>query len=335
MKKNLLQRVTKRIDWLIVGLLLAILLASLVPARGDVATGIGWLSKVFLFLLFFVYGAKLAPAETLTGLKNWKLHLTITTFTFMVFPLFGLALRYATEPLVGQGLALGLLYLTLVPSTVQSSIAFTSVAHGNVAGAIVSASFSNVAGVVLTPLLVALTMATTGDVHISGGMILNIVVQILLPFVLGQLLHRYIGGWIVRHPLINKAIDRGTSWIIVYSSFSEAVVGGVWQQVTGIHLLEVVLLSVALVSLVLLLTWMVSGWLKFDRRDRIAIQFCGSKKSLSTGVAMGSVLFAEVASLNIGMLLLPLMIFHLFQLLVCAVLASRYGRKWEAAHEPA
>ncbi|MFY9190424.1 MAG: bile acid:sodium symporter family protein [Lawsonella sp.] len=335
MKKNLLQRVTQRIDWLIVGLLVAILLASLLPARGDFATAVGWISKVFLFLLFFVYGAKLAPSETLTGLRNWKLHVTITTFTFVVFPLFGVALRYATEPLFGQGLALGILYLTLVPSTVQSSIAFTSVAHGNVAGAIVSASFSNILGVFLTPLLVALTMATTGDVHISGSMVLNIVVQILLPFILGQLLHKYIGGWIVRHPLINKTIDRGTIWLIVYSSFSDAVVGGVWKQVTGIHLLEVVLISVALVSLVLVLTWLVSGWLNFPRRDRIAIQFCGSKKSLSTGVAMGSVLFAGVASLNIGMLLLPLMIFHLFQLLLCAVLASRYGRKWEAAHATA
>ena len=138
-------------------------------------------SKVFLFLLFFFYGAKLAPRETLLGLKNWRLHAVIFCFTFILFPIIGVGLKYATIGWLGQGLALGLLYLTLVPGTVQSSIAFTSVAHGNVAGAIVASSLSNILGVFLTPLLVMLTMATTGDVHITGRSILDIFLQILLP----------------------------------------------------------------------------------------------------------------------------------------------------------
>lgn len=328
-----LQRINKHIDWLIVGLLACIALASFFPAKGDFAVGMHYVSKVFLFLLFFFYGAKLAPRETLTGLRNWKLHLVITSFTFVVFPLIGIGLKYATMDWLGQGLALGLLYLTLVPGTVQSSIAFTSVAHGNVAGAIVSSSLSNVLGVFLTPLLVMLTMATTGDVHITGHSILDIFLQILLPFIIGQLLHKQLGPVLQRHPILTKTVDRGTIWVNVYTAFSEAVVEGVWERVTVTHLLELIGICIAVVSLVLTLSWLLARALGFNRGDRIAAQFCGSKKSLSSGIAMGAVLFAGVGNgLSAGMLMMPLMLFHLFQLLICAVLASRYGRQWEKAH---
>lgn len=328
-----LQRINKHIDWLIVGLLACILLATAFPAKGDFAIGMHYVSKVFLFLLFFFYGAKIAPRETLMGLRNWRLHVIITCFTFVVFPIIGIGLKYATIGWLGQGLALGLLYLTLVPGTVQSSIAFTSVAHGNVAGAIVSASMSNVLGVFLTPLLVMLTMATTGDVHITGRSILDIFLQILLPFIIGQLLHKRLGPVLSRHPILTKTIDRGTIWVNVYTAFSEAVVEGVWKRVTMLHLLGLVGICIVVVSLVLTLSWLLARALGFDRGDRIAAQFCGSKKSLSSGIAMGAVLFAGVGNgLSAGMLMLPLMLFHLFQLLICAVLAGRYGRQWERAH---
>lgn len=249
-----LQRINKHIDWLIVGLLLCILLASFFPAKGSFATGMHYASKVFLFLLFFFYGAKLAPRETLLGLKNWRLHAVIFCFTFILFPIIGVGLKYATIGWLGQGLALGLLYLTLVPGTVQSSIAFTSVAHGNVAGAIVASSLSNILGVFLTPLLVMLTMATTGDVHITGRSILDIFLQILLPFIIGQLLHKYLGPGLNRHPILTKTVDRGTIWINVYTAFSQAVVEGVWMRVTALHLLALVGICIAVVSLVLVLS---------------------------------------------------------------------------------
>lgn len=328
-----LQRINKHIDWLIVGLLLCILLASFFPAKGSFATGMHYASKVFLFLLFFFYGAKLAPRETLLGLKNWRLHAVIFCFTFILFPIIGVGLKYATIGWLGQGLALGLLYLTLVPGTVQSSIAFTSVAHGNVAGAIVASSLSNILGVFLTPLLVMLTMATTGDVHITGRSILDIFLQILLPFIIGQLLHKYLGPGLNRHPILTKTVDRGTIWINVYTAFSQAVVEGVWMRVTALHLLALVGICIAVVSLVLVLSWCMAKGLGFNREDCIAAQFCGSKKSLSSGIAMGAVLFAgSTGELSAGILMLPLMLFHLFQLLICAVLAGRYGRQWEREH---
>ena len=183
-----------------------------------------------------------------------------------------------------------------MPGTVQSSIAFTSVAHGNVAGAIVASSLSNILGVFLTPLLVMLTMATTGDVHITGRSILDIFLQILLPFIIGQLLHKYLGPGLNRHPILTKTVDRGTIWINVYTAFSQAVVEGVWMRVTALHLLALVGICIAVVSLVLVLSWCMAKGLGFNREDCIAAQFCGSKKSLSSGIAMGCLLYTSDAA---------------------------------------
>lgn len=187
--KNLLAR---RPDPLIVLIIVAVILAILLPARGDFAEGFSLATKVAIALLFFLYGARLSPTEALQGLKHWKLHSTILGFTYLVFPLLGLAL-YPLTYVLGQELYLGLLFMCLVPSTVQSSVAFTSLARGNVAGAIVSASASNIAGILLTPLLVMLLMRN-GDLVISGSAFLDISIQLLLPFLIGQLLRRWVGG---------------------------------------------------------------------------------------------------------------------------------------------
>lgn len=316
----------RRCDWLVVGVIVAILLASLAPARGQVAHGLHHGAFAMLCVLFFLYGVKLSPRETLLGLRNKRLHLTIAAFTFLVFPLCGLAARYALAPFIGTTLALGILYLTLVPSTVQSSIAFTHMAGGNMAGAIVSASMSNMAGVVLTPLLVALTMGTGGDITISGSSFFRICSHILLPFLLGQICHRWLAGWVVRRAVLTRLVDRGTIWLIVYTSFSDAVIGGVWHHVTPVFLAGLAVGCLLGVCGMLAASWAVTGLMGMPREDRIAVQFCGSKKSLTTGVAMGTVLFAHMGGVFCGQVMLPLMVFHLLQLIVCAILAGRYAR---------
>ena len=175
----------KRPDPLITLILLAVLLATFFPARGDFAEWFSVATKIAIALLFFLYGARLSTKEALTGLKHWRLHLTILAFTFVVFPLIGIALRPATAVL-SPDIYLGILYLTLVPSTVQSSVAFTSVARGNVAGAIVSASASNLVGVVATPALVMLLMSSGSGIKIDGSVFADIAIQLLLPFIVGQ-----------------------------------------------------------------------------------------------------------------------------------------------------
>lgn len=318
----------KKPDPLIVLIILAVIIAIIFPASGTFADWFSIAVKIAIALLFFLYGARLSTHEALEGLKNWKLHLTILTFTFVVFPIIGLALR-PLAGLIGQELYLGILYLTLVPSTVQSSVAFTSIAKGNVAGAIVSASASNLAGVFLTPLLVMLLMSgsVTGDggVHIDTGVFLDIAVQLLLPFILGQLTRRWVAGFAARKA--TKIVDRGSIAMVVYSAFSAGMVEGIWSTVGVWQIVFLVVFSATLVSFMLWLSRAVSSKLGFSRPDVIAIEFCGSKKSLASGLPMAAVIFGGA---NLGLLILPLMIFHQVQLMICSWLAARYGA--QSAH---
>jgi len=312
------------IDRFLLAILAAAVVASFLPARGPMIDVLGWATKVAIFCLFFLYGARLHPEEALKGLTHWRLHLTILGFTFVVFPLVGLALGVLSPTPLAASLYPGLLYVTLCPSTVQSSINFTSIARGNVAGAIVSASASNLLGVFLTPLLAISLMSTTG-MHLDPSSILDIAAQILLPFVLGQLSRRWTADFVMAHPKL-KLFDQASIVLVVYRAFGQGVREGLWQR-TGLSDIAMICVAIAVIlPLMLWLTWMVAGWLGFNRRDQIAIQFCGTKKSLATGVPMASVMFPAA---QVGMIVLPLMIFHQAQLMVCSSLASRYARKPE------
>jgi len=312
----------KNLDPLIILILCAVAISVVFPARGGFADTFDALTNIGIALLFFLYGARLSPREAINGIKHWKLHLTILAFTFVVYPVVGLALRPLTA-FIPMDLYLGILYLTLVPSTVQSSVAFTSVARGNVAGAIVSASASNLAGVILTPLLVMALMGAGDGIHIDSSVFVEISVLLLLPFVLGQLTRRWTGK--IAASKATKIVDRGSIAMVVYAAFSKGMVDGIWASISIWQILFQILFSTALVFFMLWLTKIVSAKLGFSRGDSIAIQFCGSKKSLATGLPMASVIFAS-GSTSLGLLILPLMIYHQVQLMICASVASRYAR---------
>lgn len=312
----------KNLDPLILLILCAVAIAVVFPARGEFADTFDVLTNIGIALLFFLYGARLSTREAINGIKHWKLHLTILAFTFAVYPIIGLALRPLTV-FIPNDLYLGILYLTLVPSTVQSSVAFTSVAKGNVAGAIVSASASNLAGVILTPLLVMTLMGAGNGIHIDSSVFLEISVLLLLPFALGQLTRRWVGT--IAASKATKVVDRGSIAMVVYAAFSKGMVDGIWSQISVWQILFQILFSTVFVFFMLWLTKAVSTKLGFSREDTIAIQFCGSKKSLATGLPMASVIFAS-GSTSLGLLILPLMIYHQVQLMICASVASRYAR---------
>ncbi|MDO5030229.1 MAG: bile acid:sodium symporter family protein [Corynebacterium sp.] len=313
-----------RPDPLIVGIVAAAILAIIFPASGTTAEVFGWATKIAIGFLFFLYGARLSPQDALAGVKHWRLHVTILAFTFVLFPILGLAMK-PLDWILSPGLYMGILYMTLAPSTVQSSVNFTSIAKGNVAGAIVSASASNLLGIVITPVLVMLLMATGGGVHIDSSVFLDISLQLLLPFAIGQITRRW--TWKFAAAKMTKNVDRLSIAMVVYAAFSEGMVQGIWSQVPVGDIVILCVLSVVLVEFVLRLSGFVARKMGFDRKDRIAIQFCGSKKSLATGLPMAAVIFGANASLYI----LPLMIFHQIQLMICAVYAARWGKQAEAA----
>ncbi|MER5933478.1 bile acid:sodium symporter family protein [Streptomyces sp. NPDC002054] len=318
------------VDPYILALVGTVALAALLPARGTAATVAEAAATGAVALLFFLYGARLSTREALDGLRHWRLHLTVLACTFVLFPVLGLAAGALVPTLLTDPLHNGLLFLCLVPSTIQSSIAFTSIARGNVPAAICAGSFSSLAGILLTPLLAAALLGGSAG-GFSADSLLKIVLQLLLPFLLGQVLRPWVGGFLVRRKRVLGYVDRGSILLVVYTAFSAGMAAGVWRQVSPARLGALMLVEAVLLTVMLLLTWYGAKRLGFDRADRIAIQFAGSKKSLAAGLPMASVLFGAQASLAV----LPLMLFHQMQLMVCAVLARRRARDPEDSDGPA
>jgi solute carrier family 10 (sodium/bile acid cotransporter), member 7 len=313
-------------------LVAAVGLASLLPISGESAAWFGIATNVAIAGLFFLHGARLSTDVVIAGFLHWRLQIFILATTFVVFPLLGLGLGFLSPWLIPQPLYLGLLFLCVLPSTVQSSIAFTSIAGGNVPAAICAASTSNILGIFLTPALVALLFSAGGHVGVSLDMVWKIMLQLFLPFVAGQLLQPFIGKWVRARKALLTPFDRGSILMVVYLAFSDAVTEGVWRQLEARDLALLVGLDTLLLGVVLLMTSLGGRLFGFNREDRITAVFCGSKKSLASGVPMAGVIFAGQP---IGAIVLPLMLFHQIQLMVCAWLARLYAERRETpATEP-
>ena len=301
-------------------LFLTVLLAAYLPARGQFATVLSTVTFFAVALLFLLYGAKLSMAATVAGLTNWKLQLGCLLCTYALFPALGFGLFSLSQAWFPAAIGIGFLYLGCLPSTVQSSIAFTSLAGGNVAGAICAASLSNIIGVVLCPLLLAVLLHASNGAGDPLAAIWKIAQQILLPFMLGQILRPWLSGFLNRHRQATMLVDRGSILLIVYSAFSAGVVAGIWNLLSWAHI--GLLIAVCVVLLVVAMALVEAGGRAsgMARKDRLALLFCGSTKSLATGLPMAGILFdrAEVA-----LIILPLMLYHLIQLTVLAVLSQR------------
>jgi sodium/bile acid cotransporter 7 len=313
-----------KVDWYLVLIILMAAAASLVPARGEAAIGLGWASKILIGIVFFLHGARLSREAVIGGLTHWRLHLVILAATFVLFPALCVGLTWLPAWITPPELAGGLILLGCLPSTIQSSIAFVGVARGNVPAAVAAASASNMLGVFLTPVLAGFLMHTQGGV--SAGSVWAIVLQLLAPFIAGQLLRPWIGAFVVRHRATLGKLDRGTILLIVYVAFSGAVVEGVWSRLGALDLVRLLVLCVVLLAVVLALTMLAARALGFDKADEIALVFCGSKKSLASGAPIAAAMLSPAVA---GVAMIPLMVFHQIQLMVCAALAQRYAQRAE------
>jgi sodium/bile acid cotransporter 7 len=316
-----------KLDWFLLGMILATLLAWMFPGPG--AAG-GWLhpellTKAGVALIFFLHGVALSFAALKAGALNWRLHLLVQSSTFVLFPLLGFATMWVLGGVVPAGLTLGFFYLCALPSTVSSSVALTGAAKGNVAGAVFNATLSSLLGVVLTPLWVGAVLRTSGQPVALGPVILDLLRWLVLPLALGQLARPWLAAWAVRHkPKINIA-DRATILVLVYTSFCDSFRQGVWSGNGLSNLLLVVFASGVIFAVAMVATGWAARALGFSREDRIAAMFCGSKKTLASGVPMAKLIFG--AHPAIGLILLPIMVYHPLQLLVCGVLAERWAKR--------
>lgn len=311
-----------RLDPMMIKLIITVLLASFIPAKGVFVDIFEYLTTAAIALLFFMHGAKLSREKIIAGSSHWRLHLWIMCSTFVVFPILGLLLVWWHPVNVGPEIYTGFIYLCILPATVQSAIAFTSMAGGNVAAAVCAASASSLLGVFISPLLVNLVMNVHSEMPGNGlEQIGKIMLQLLVPFVIGHLSRRWIGGWVEKNRSLIGKTDQTSILLVVYSAFSEAVVNGIWHRVGLDTLLWILAGSLLILFVALAINLGASRLFGFSRADEITVLFCGSKKSLANGVPMANILFPAS---SVGIIVLPLMIFHQVQLMVCSFIAQRY-----------
>ena len=316
-----------RLDPFTIALLGMVALATVLPATGAVASGVSWLAALAIAALFFFQGARLSRQAVIAGMRHWRLHLLILGCTFVLFPALGLLMRALVPGFLTEPLWNGVIFLCVLPSTVQSSIAFTSIGRGNVAAAVCAATASNLLGMFITPVLVGGLLAGQGG-GASWGEAAQIMLQLLLPFIAGQVLRPLVGNWVRDNRAVLSITDRSTILLTVYSAFSAAVLGGVWHRLPLIDLARLAVVDGVLLAFVILVTTYGSRLLGFSKEDEVSIVFCGSKKTLASGVPMANVLFAGPAA---GLAVLPLMLFHQMQLILCAWLARRYAAREDGA----
>ncbi len=314
-------------DPFIIALLATVALASVLPCAGEFARFMKVVTDAAIALLFFLHGAKLSRQAILAGIGAWRIHALALGATFVLFPAMGLILRAASHGWLNPVIANGILFLCFLPSTVQSSIAFTSIARGNVPAAVCSASASNLLGIVITPLLTGLFLLRGMHGGISLSSVEDIALQLLLPFVAGHLSRPFTHAFLERHKMLVGRVDRSAILLVVYTAFSAAVIEGLWHEFSLGDLAWTLGLDALILALALFATTWTSRRAGMLREDEIAIVFCGSKKSLASGVPMAGVLFPPAL---LGPMIVPLMLYHQMQLMVCAVIAQRYAAAYKA-----
>ena len=314
-----------KIDGFLLAMLSAVVLAFVAPKIGatDGVLHMGLVTSLGIALVFFLHGANLSPEALRAGAANWRIHVLVQGTTFVIFPAIGFLIFFGLRSVLDADVRLGLFFLCALSSTISSSVAMTSLGRGNVPAAVFDASLSGVLGMIITPALIGLVSAVSGHSFSILPAIGNVALTLLLPFAVGQAARPLIGGWIAAHKTLVSRADRAVIVLIVYGAFCESTAAGLWWRYDILVIAEIALIVGALLAAVLWLTTRMSRGFGFSLPDEVAAVFCGSKKSLANGAPIAKILFAGSPAL--GMIMLPLMLYHQFQLIVCSILARRYA----------
>lgn len=315
-----------KVDGFLLSIAAAVGLAVAAPGIGASTSAIpfGAIAAVGISLVFLLHGANLSREALRAGAVNWRLHLFVQSATFVFFPATGAAIYFATAGWLPDAVRLGFFYLGALSSTISSAVATVAIARGNIPAAIFNATLSGLIGMVVTPVLMGLVQAGAGQLSLLDA-ILDIAGKLLLPFVVGHALRPWLGETIARHKAWVTRLDRGVIVLIVYTAFCNSTQAGVWSSFGPIVLATVGVLVAAWLGAVILVTTLGSRRLGFPVDDEVTAVICGSQKSLANGAPIAKVLFG--ASPALGAILLPLMLYHPLQLIVCSALARRYAAR--------
>ncbi len=305
-------------DRFIMVLIATLAVATVTPATGTVLEGIGWASSAAIFTLFFLHGARLSPAAVAAGAKHWRLQLAILGFGYGAFPLAMAVARAGLGGWLAPEMLIGLVFLGVLPTTVQSSIAYASIARGNVAASVIASAASNLLGVVLTPLLFALIAGgAVGGVSLAA--VGKVALLLLLPFALGQAVRGRVLPVVARHAKAAGMLDKLTIILAVYVAFAHAARDGLWARIGaevlgGLALVVAIVLGAAFAG-----AWALGAMLKLNPEDRATLLFASSHKSLATGAPMAAILLPPAVA---GAAILPLLLYHQLQLMLSAWIAT-------------
>ncbi|MCW2268327.1 Sodium Bile acid symporter family protein [compost metagenome] len=322
-------------DWFLCGMFLATFLAWLFPSFGSSggAMHAEYVINTGVFLVFFLHGINLSSEQVRHGLRNGRLHLMVQGFTFVIFPLIWWLADRVLGSQVPALLMLGFFYLCALPSTISSSVALTGSAGGNVPAAILNASLSSVLGIFITPWLVSLVVGSgSGGIDLAATL-LDLCALLLLPLLLGQLLRPWLGRFFARHKRYTNIMDKLVILLLVYAAFCNSMVSGMWQQQGNGVLVTAFVGSAMLLALILWMTTRTARALRLSPADEVAAVFCASKKSLAAGAPMAALIFG--AHPGLGLILLPIMIYHPLQLIVCSIMAEHYANRPATVEAPA
>lgn len=319
-------RVLKK-EWFLLAMVISIFLAMIIPDVGR-SQGNLHLDKVTAFgiaVIFFLHGIGISPKSLKAGMSNWKLHLFIQSATFILYPLLWVVFGQGILALMPTALAFGFCFLFVLPSTISSSVAMTAIGRGNISGAIFNASLSSFLGVLITPLLIQVFMGLEGAGIDMLESVTSIAKMLLLPMVLGQVLRPVLFQYFEKHKSTLGKLDKCVILLIVFNAFSDSVSEGIWQSFSIKYIVMTVIICGLVLLFVVNLMKKSTRWLGFEKGDEVAAVFCGSKKTLAAGVPIAKVIFSSDPRL--GMILLPVMIYHPLQIFYCAILANRYQKE--------
>lgn len=316
-----------KIDKFIIAIIGAIALAYFFPQFGSKESGIplDLIASIGISLIFFFYGLKLSPQQIKTGLKNWKLHVLVQLTTFLIFPLIVLAFYPFVKTENGHTVWLAFLFLAALPSTVSSSVVMVSIAKGNIPAAIFNASISGLIGIIVTPLWMGMFLHQASIDFNLGEIYLKLITEILLPVALGLVLQRYWGEFARKHSRYLTLFDKSVILLIIFKSFSASFLNNVFSVVDISSLCLIITFVFTLFYAIYFLTQYLSKRLGFCQEDRITAQFCGTKKSLVHGTVFVKILFQHSASM--GIILLPIMLFHPIQIFIISFVATKLGNR--------
>ncbi|TYC17978.1 bile acid:sodium symporter [Bizionia gelidisalsuginis] len=316
-----------KIDRFVVSIVVVIFIAYFFPQWGIESSiiPIDTISAIGISLIFFFYGLKLSPTKLKEGIKNWKLHLLVQGSTFLVFPLLVLIFRPLIQNQEQETMWLAFFFLAALPSTVSSSVVMVSMAKGNVPAAIFNASISGIIGIAITPLWMGLFINDTQTHYDFTSIYIKLIVQILLPVVLGLLLQRYTNNFAHKHSTKLTLFDKSIILLIIYKSFAESFYKNIFSAVSLLDLGVLFIGVLVLFLIVFLVTGFTARKLNLNKEDQITVQFCGTKKSLVHGTVFSKIIFGNMAT--VGIILLPLMLFHASQLLIISIIASKLAKR--------